>query len=430
MNTRGLAFDEAPPLMLVLRSFLLAPWFLAASGVVLMIAGPTAWVDRYTPGLLAATHLVTIGFLTLTATAAVFQLVPVVAGVALPYAVVLLPVVRWGFAFGAVLLAAAFLGGWAVLFSLAAIPLALAAGAFTVSGMGALWRLPKHKTMTPMTYAILMLGAALVMGLIMAGERGALAPISARLLDAHPLWALAGGYFVLWAAVATQVLPMFQGIRPWSARAPLALGPLVLSLLLAISSANAWAGGVVRAAPPVALAAVVVVVAVRTAHRLWTRTRRRADAMTVFWYMGLAGLAAAGMVGGLMAAGVPMGVKGPLVFGFLAIMGAAVSLMDGMLYKIVPFLVWLHLQRKPGAVHVLMSSAIGERAIKAHVFVHAAVIALGLAAIGWPRALSEVAGAMWIADGAMLGANLIRALIFYRRLSSRAAAGVLPHAAL
>ena len=131
MNTQGLAFDEAPPLMLILRSFLLAPWFLAASGVVLMVAGPTVWVDRYTPGLLAATHLVTIGFLMLTATTAVFQLVPVVAGVGLPYATVLLPVVRWGLALGAALLAAAFLDNRPLLFALAAIPLTLAATVFT-----------------------------------------------------------------------------------------------------------------------------------------------------------------------------------------------------------------------------------------------------------------------------------------------------------
>ena len=429
MNTRGLAFDEAPPLMLVLRSFLLAPWFLAASGVVLMAAGPTAWVDRYTPVLLAATHLVTIGFLTLTATTAVFQLVPVVAGIGLPYATALIPVVRWGFALGAALLAAAFLDNRPLFFALAAIPLALAAAVFTVSAASALWRLPKQKTMTPMIHAILMLGVALVFGLIMAGERAAGAPVSAALLDTHPLWALAGGAFVLWAAVAAQVLPMFQGVRPWPARVSLMLGPFVLGLLLAILAADVWAGGVWGAALRIALAVVVATAAAHAAHRLHTRTRRRADAMTFFWYMGLAGLTGAAVAGGLMAAHIVTGPRGPLVFGFLAIAGAAVSLIDGMLYKIVPFLVWLNLQRQPGAAHVLMSSAIGERATRRHAVVHAAALGLGLAAIGRPRAFGEAAGVAWTADGVMLGANLVVALVFYRRLS-RAATGVLPHATL
>ncbi len=429
MNTQGLAFDEAPPLMLILRSFLLAPWFLAASGVVLMVAGPTVWVDRYTPGLLAATHLVTIGFLMLTATTAVFQLVPVVAGVGLPYATVLLPVVRWGLALGAALLAAAFLDNRPLLFALAAIPLTLAATVFTVSAVSALRRLPKQKTMTPMIYAVLMLGVALVFGLIMAGERAAGAPVSAALLDTHPLWALAGGVFVLWAAVAAQVLPMFQGVRPWPTRVSLMLGPLILGLLLAIRAADVWAGGVWGAVLRIALAVVIATAAAHAAHRLRTRTRRRADAMTFFWYMGLAGLTGAAVVGGLMAAHIVTGLKAPLVFGFLAIAGAAVSLIDGMLYKIVPFLIWLHLQRQPGAPHVLMSSAIGERATKRHAIAHAVALGLGLAAIAWPHAFAEAAGAAWMADGLMLGANLVMALVFYQRLS-RAGTGIVPHATL
>lgn len=427
MNTQGLAFDEAPPLMLVLRSFLLAPWFLAASGAVLMVAGPGAWADRYTPGLLAATHLVTIGFLLLTATAAVFQLVPVVAGIGLPYAATLLPVIRWTLALGAVFLATAFLGHRPLFFALAMIPLALAAAVFTVSALAALWRLPKQQTMTPMIHAILMLGVALIFGLIMAGERAAGAPVSVRLLDAHPLWALAGGTFVLWAAVAAQVLPMFQGVRPWPASISLALGPLILGLLLAMLAADAWTGSALRIILRVALAAVVATVGAHAAYRLHTRSRRRADAMTVFWFMGLAALTGAALTGGLMGADVVTGPRGPLVFGFLALAGAAVSVIDGMLYKIVPFLIWLHLQHRPGATRVLMSSAIGERAIQRHAALHAAALALGLAAIAWPRPLALVAGAAWMADGALLGANLLMALVFYQR-QSRAAAGILPDA--
>ncbi len=429
MNARGLAFDEAPPLMLVLRSFLLAPWFLAASGAVLMAAGPRVWADRYTPGLLAATHLVTIGFLTMTVTAAVFQLVPVVAGAALPYATVLMPVIRWGLAVGAALLAAAFLQGEAPLFVLAAIALALPAVVFTASAGAVLWRLPSQKTLTPMLYAILMLGVALALGLVLASEHATGAPLSVGLLDTHPLWALVGGTFVLWAAIAAQVLPMFQGVQPWSARASLGLGPLVLGLLLAMLAANTWADGAMRAAPRIALALVVATTAARAAHRLATRSRRRADAMVIFWSMGLAGMMGAAVVGGLMAAHVVTGLKAPLLFGFLAIAGAAVSLIDGMLYKIAPFLIWLHLQRQPGAPQVLMASVIGERAIGRHAIVHAAALGLGLAAIGWPRAFGEAAGAAWMADGVALGANLAMALVFYRRLA-HGAAHVLPHATL
>lgn len=429
MNTRGLVFDEAPPLASILRSFLVAPWFLVAAGLVLMAAGPAALLDRYTGGVLAATHLVTIGFLMLTATAAVFQMVPVVAGVSFPHVTRLAPIVRWGFAAGAALLAAAFLQGRALFFGVAAAPLAVAVCAFTLSSARVLWRLPAQKTMTPMAYATTLLGIALVFGLVMAGERASGAPVTRGLLRAHPLWALAGGVFLLWAAVAAQVLPMFQGARPWSARVSLVLGPLVAALLSAALAAYAWPGAVVERALLVVLSVVVAACAGFLGRRLRMRGRRRADAMTFFWYMGLACLLAAAIVGALMVVDLLSGPRWPLVFGFLAIMGAAVSLMSGMLYKIVPFLVWLHLQRRPGHPYVLMTSALGERPMRAHALLHLATLAFGLAAIAWPRALCEAAALLWVADGALLGANLLAAQLFYRR-ASRAATGVLSRAAL
>ncbi|MHB1672467.1 MAG: hypothetical protein ACYCTF_12065 [Acidiferrobacter sp.] len=429
MSARGLAFDEAPPLASVLRSFLWAPWFLVAAGAVLLAAGPGALQDRYTPAVLAATHLVTIGFLMLIATAAAFQLVPVVSGASFPCVACLAPAVRWGFALGAVLLAAAFLQGPPLLFGLAAVPLAIAVGAFTLSGAWVLWRLPKHKTMAPMFYAVTLLGVALAFGLVMAGERVAGAPVSATLLRAHPLWALAGGVFVLWAAVAAQVLPMFQGARSWSPRVSFVLGPLVSALLFATLIARAWPVPAVESALRVVLAAVVVAYAGLLGQRLWTRGRRRCDAMTFFWYIGLVSLIASAVVGAFMAVGLLSGLKWPLAYGLLALMGAAASLMSGMLYKIVPFLVWLHLQRRPGHPTVLMTSAISERSMRVHAALHLATIGFSLAAIAWPQALCEGAALLWIADGALFGANLFTAHIFYQRVS-RASTGGLSCAAL
>lgn len=96
MNNRVLAMDSGPPLMTVLHSFVIAPWFLVAAGLELLWAGPEAFRDRYTVATLAATHLVTIGFLLLTVTASVFQLVPVLSGIPVPGLAIVAPVVRWG----------------------------------------------------------------------------------------------------------------------------------------------------------------------------------------------------------------------------------------------------------------------------------------------------------------------------------------------
>ncbi len=61
MNTRTLSVHESSPFGSVPPTFPIAPWFVAA-GLVLLRGGAWALTNRYTPTVLAATHLVTIGF--------------------------------------------------------------------------------------------------------------------------------------------------------------------------------------------------------------------------------------------------------------------------------------------------------------------------------------------------------------------------------
>ena len=58
-----LSFDKAPPFAAPLRFFLTAPFFALLAGLLLVWEGPSLLVSRWTPGTLAATHLLTIGFM-------------------------------------------------------------------------------------------------------------------------------------------------------------------------------------------------------------------------------------------------------------------------------------------------------------------------------------------------------------------------------
>ena len=76
-----LSFENAPPFAAPLRFFLTAPLFSLAAGLLLMAAGPDLLASRWTPGLLAATHLITVGFMLQVMLGALIQILPVVAGV-------------------------------------------------------------------------------------------------------------------------------------------------------------------------------------------------------------------------------------------------------------------------------------------------------------------------------------------------------------
>jgi uncharacterized membrane protein len=84
----------------------------------------------------------------------------------------------------------------------------------------------------------------------------------------------------------------------------------------------------------------------------------------------------------------------PLLCGVLALFGGGLSVMIGMLYKIVPFLVWLHLQNLGGG-RVLapnMNKVIAARQIDRQMYAHFLALALLLAAAFWPGWFSYPAG--------------------------------------
>jgi hypothetical protein len=104
-----LSFDKAPPFAAPARFFLTAPLFLLAAALLLVFHGPELLASRWSPGLLAATHLVTVGFMLMVMCGALIQILPVVAGANLADS---LGTARWlhaGLTSGAIVLAGAFL---------------------------------------------------------------------------------------------------------------------------------------------------------------------------------------------------------------------------------------------------------------------------------------------------------------------------------
>ncbi|HDL41903.1 MAG TPA: hypothetical protein ENG98_02675, partial [Actinobacteria bacterium] len=83
-GSSDLHFDRMPRLWVPLRAFLVAPFLGSAGGLLLVFAGDAAFSSRWVPSLLAATHLVTLGFITLVMLGAIVQVLPVVTGVSVP----------------------------------------------------------------------------------------------------------------------------------------------------------------------------------------------------------------------------------------------------------------------------------------------------------------------------------------------------------
>ena len=76
----SLSFDQAPPISVPYRFFLVAPWFGVLAGLLLAWSGADAFASRWTPEALALTHLIALGFMLQAMSGALFQFIPVAVG--------------------------------------------------------------------------------------------------------------------------------------------------------------------------------------------------------------------------------------------------------------------------------------------------------------------------------------------------------------
>jgi len=345
MNLNGLSLDNIPPIDTPLRFFLVAPVFGVLAGI-LLVAYPELLTNRWLPATLAFTHLLTLGVGTMVMLGALFQVLPVVSNRAVAGDQVIAPWVRWGLVLGTLALSTGFLTSRGWLVGLAALLLAFAFGLFvSCFGTGLVRARPAGDTTITLRLAALSLVATLVLGGMQLSVR--LWP-EAGLYDPHqtPLHAFVGGYgwvLLLIMGVSFQVIPMFH-VAPAFSRWVRQWLPLVI---FAANAAVLLAGPRVAAlALPLTLI-VAILYAIEALKVLKGRKRKLVDYTVRFWQLGLSQLIAASLLALslIFAEGGSWRTPVESLLGLVFALGFVLSVMLGMLQKIAPFLIYLHLQR-------------------------------------------------------------------------------------
>lgn len=420
MNYTALSLSQAPPLSVPLRFFLTAPLFLAGAALLLFAMPESVGHGRWSPTVLALTHLVTLGFLGMVMVGAVQQLLPVLIGVPLrhprPISLLLHLLMTLGIALlvtGMAVSQPLWLQ-WGIGFLLPALLL------FVVLTGRALWRSPSsHATVGAMFVALLGLLtlAGIALWLLRSGDWHL--PLAHPLTRLHIGWGGLGWIAALLIGVAYQVVPMFQitpdypiRLRRWLVPS---LGLLLFcwtGLYLLFPALAVWL--------EMALGLLLVLFAVQTLQLQQRRKRRLADVTLDFWRLAMVclPLSVALWATGRWISWPPL----DLLMGLVFLLGFAVSAVNGMLYKIVPFLVWLHLNNRlqrqgswQGSVPN-MKQIIPVAAMRWQFRLHLLVLILLLVAVvlGTP-ALLRVASLAWLGSALYLGWNLLQGVSCYRR---------------
>lgn len=415
-----LSFDKAPPFAAPLRFFLTAPLFAMAAGLLLLIDGPDLLASRWTPAALSATHLMTIGFMLQVMLGALIQILPVVAGANVEKPLRLAAIVHPGLSLGALLLAGGFWFGQSDALLLGGLLLALSIAWFLWVAGRALFGVPSTSpTIRGLKLAFLGLGGTVLLGCLLIGSlrQGWALPVMA-LVDLHAGWGFAAWASVLLAAVAYVVVPMFQLTPGYPAgfgwHFPRWVLGLILLWTLACGLDLLWLAQIAQWL----LALLLASFAALTLRLQGLRRRARADASYRYWQAGLcASIFAAAMLA--TAAVRPAIADDPawtLVFGML-VGGGIASFIIGMLYKIVPFLGWLHLQNSgEGKVAApTMNKLLAETAMQRQM--QGYLLAWGLLVLAplWPDGLARPAGLLFIVANGGLLFNLLTAWRCYRQ---------------
>ncbi|MFC1603096.1 hypothetical protein ACFL3U_05980 [Pseudomonadota bacterium] len=430
MKQSQLILSQTPSFSVPLRFFMTAPLFGVAAALLMLFLEGSQFASRWSGGMLAYTHLLVLGYLAMVMQAALLQVVSVLTG-GQPRQVGLLAVVMHvALIAGTLLLALGFLTGVTHFMHTAVLLLVLSFALFIGAVISGLLKSTARRD------AGFGIGLALVCLMITVGLGAWLAVghsvqgvvLVRHLTDIHLGWGLVGWGAILLITVAYAVVPMFQLTPVYPSTIMRYLTPVIVIGLVA------WAGGDVFNLQLLSLvgrfivAAGLVLFAVIT---LWLQSKRKkksASEVTLwFWRCAMLNLLAVVIIW-LAAQVFPELSKHPvypLLLGVLVIHGFLISAVNGMLYKILPFLTWLHLSIKV-TEHKLSRRLIPNiRKLlpdnRAHIqfWMHLLMLLLMVAATWQPGWFLLPAGVVFAASNLLLWLNLMEVLKIYKETGKK-----------
>ena len=408
-----LAFDKAPAVDVPLRFLLAAPVLALPIAGLLLYSGPSLLSSRWSAEVLAATHLITLGFVAHSIVGALLQYLPVAAGVDLRRLHRLAPWLQAALTAGTLLLVAGFLFHWHSALRYAAWILTLTLGLFTLLAVAVLIpRVSDDPSLRAISLGLCGLAITISLGWALATQ-----PTLPEIRDVvgltnlHAAWGLIGWATVTMIGVAVTVVPMFQLTPQYPHAIGRVLPAALIGALLGLSYATAYPSRLAWGIFVVVISAGVALFSIATL-RLQFAGRRRGDVTVWLWRLAMASAVSAAACC-IWVAVFPAYMEQSslaLLLGILILPGFAMSVITGMMYKIVPFLIWLHLQQGTNKQRPLqhMRQLIPERAMRWQAWAHTGSILTLVLALLWEPA-TYVAGVLWAASQSILAANLMRA---------------------
>jgi len=406
-NQGGLSLEQAPPISVVFRFFITGSIFGVSLGLFLIGSYFGLFeISDYSKELIA-THLLFLGVEASFMIGALFQMLPVLAGVVIKVPEKKSLIVNTLLIIGIISQALSFYSAKYYLFT--AITLGGILLYVTLLMLKELVKVKSHSNSSlGMAFAIGGFGITIIIGIFMLLSLGVyLENIFdfSKIRTLHYSFGLIGWIFLLIASISFQVIEMFfvtpkypPLISKYYIGAIFSL--LILKLLLISYNYNSIIDKIIGA--------LTILYGTTTLYLLYKRKRPTSDASVWFWRLAM---------GLLVLFGISIFFNN-LELSYMLFVGFSISVIFAMVYKIVPFLVWFHLSSQGYMEAPMMHEVIRPKVAKIHFFLHTISIFILLANILY-KPLEPVVYILTIISFGLLGWNIVGGSLKYKNIQKK-----------
>jgi len=349
----------------------------------------------------------------MTMLGAMFQMLPVTAGVTLKHQQIIAPMVHGLLTAGLLLFAYAFYNYQPTLMIVA---MAMLLSAFLVFVVATISTLKNAKNITPTIKAFIGALASLLVALLLAGylvlshANTGFSEYHQAIVYTHTLSLVLGWIAMLIIGVSYQVIPMFYVADAYPKLYTKYAIKVIFILLVGLGFSLIIDNPSLYLLFKVFVALVLADYALSTIGLLLNRKRKIIDTTTYYWYFAMLMLLASI---GLSVANewLHMAQLNTMVV-VVFIYGFAMSVITGMMYKIVPFLVWFHLTNEGYMSMPTMHELIGKKLTTIQFILHVLTL-LSLAIFAFDSSFQMATGVLMVLSNALLLANLIKGSKIY-----------------
>ncbi len=411
MFNQGLSLDQAPPINIPFRFFLSAPFFGVLMSFIFFFVPFNELSNQYSHSSIGLIHLFTLGILSMIIFGAMQQMMPVLAGAIIKKPKLFANIVHSCLVLGTLFLSFSFILEMKFLLHIAVLFLSIAFLTFFILSIKLLFNV-KYLTSTVKAMRLFSIAGIITLcfGLYLA-----ISHISLNFDEnyyifvfLHILFASFGFALLIIMGVSFQVIPMFYVALDFP-KFIQNKTPLILFVLLFVSASFLYFG-INFLILKIIFAILIISFCFYGLKSLNNRRRPVFDATLWYWKLSLSSLIIAMIIWlfNLFESNYLLAIV--FAFGFLY------SLLQGMVYKIIPFLSWFHLSSKGYFKLPTIREFIDEKYIKIHFFVHLISIVFFILSY-FENSLIYVASILFLISNMLFFINCLSAIKKYSSIA-------------